>query len=187
MKSFCLAALIIFPTVLGFQSTKPTSSTVQKVSFSTSPLSMASTEFDEDFDNDTTIPMTSTELQDEEYHPNRLPTQMGKKMSESIPFLGCSRVLQESDLAGNVGFDPLGLAKNKEQLWEYREAEVKHARLAMLAAIGWPVSEIMDRSIADFFNVQTALDDGDRVPSVLNGGMFHIVCLRCLKQRNFCI
>ncbi|KAL3945416.1 MAG: hypothetical protein SGBAC_000469 [Bacillariaceae sp.] len=115
--------------------------------------------------------MTSTELQDEEYHPNRLPTQMGKKMSESIPFLGCSRVLQESDLAGNVGFDPLGLAKNKEQLWEYREAEVKHARLAMLAAIGWPVSEIMDRSIADFFNVQTALDDGDRVPSVLNGGM----------------
>lgn len=29
----------------------------------------------------------------------------------------------------------------------------------------------MDRSIADFFDAPTMLDEGDRVPSVLNGGM----------------
>ncbi len=70
-----------------------------------------------------------------------------------------------------MGFDPLGLAKNKELLWEYREAEVKHARLAMLAAIGWPMSELLDRDIAEFFQAPAMLDDGDRVPTVLNGGM----------------
>lgn len=158
MKTCCLAALMTLPAIgLGFQSTSSvsTASTVRKDSFGSSPLSM-----------------TSTDVQDEDYFPSRLPTQKGKKMSESIPFLGCPKVLQESDLAGNVGFDPLGLAKNREQLWNYREAEIKHARLAMLAAIGWPISEILDRSIADFFNVPTTLDDGDRVPSVLNGGTF---------------
>ena len=39
------------------------------------------------------------------------------------------------------------------------------------AAIGWPVSELTDRNIADFFNSPALLDEGDRVPSVLNGGM----------------
>jgi hypothetical protein len=112
-----------------------------------------------------------------------LPSQFGKKMSESIPFLNCPRVLRYSKLAGNAGFDPLGLAKNKEQLWEYREAEVKHARLAMLAAIGWPVSELLDRDIADFFQAPALLDDGDRVPTVLNGGLGHI----CPQFWGFCL
>jgi hypothetical protein len=54
-------------------------------------------------------------------------------MSQSLPFLVCPSALADcNELAGNVGFDPLGLAKNKEQLWEFREAEIKHARLAML-------------------------------------------------------
>jgi hypothetical protein len=100
----------------------------------------------------------------------RLPTQKGKPMSESIPFLKCPPVLLESDLAGNFGFDPLGLANSNEQLLEYREAEIKHARLAMLAAIGWPVSELEDKDIANYFNAPSVLDDGDRVPSILNGG-----------------
>lgn len=43
-------------------------------------------------------------------------------------------------LAGDNGFDPLRLARNKEQLFLFREAEYKHARLAMLAALGWPSS-----------------------------------------------
>jgi hypothetical protein len=146
-KSLTLAAIVAVPTAMGFQASS------KKVSFASVPLPMASTGFQED-----------------DYYPNRLPTQQGKKMSESIPFLACPKVLQESDLAGNVGFDPLNLSKNKDQLWEYREAEIKHARLAMLAAVGWPLSELMDRNIADFFNAPTMLDDGDRAPSVLNGG-----------------
>jgi hypothetical protein len=102
------------------------------------------------------------------------PEQTKQKMSISIPFLACPKALKESKLAGNVGFDPLGFAKNQELLSEYREAEIKHARLAMLAAVGWPTSELMDRAIAEYFNAPTMLDDGDRVPSVLNGGMERI-------------
>jgi hypothetical protein len=32
----------------------------------------------------------------------------------------------------------------------------------------------MDRSIANYFGAPVMLDDGDRVPSVINGGMGHI-------------
>jgi len=45
-------------------------------------------------------------------------------------------------------------------------AEIKHARLAMLAAFGWPVSEI-----TNFGNLLTA--DG-RAPSLLNGGLGNV-------------
>jgi hypothetical protein len=41
----------------------------------------------------------------------------------------------DGTLAGDVGFDPLGFAKSKNDLMNYREAEIKHARLAMLAAV----------------------------------------------------
>jgi hypothetical protein len=111
---------------------------------------------------------------EEEVEEEYLPSQYGKRMSEAIPFLECPKVLQDSTLAGNVGFDPLHLSKNPEQLLEYREAEIKHSRLAMLAAVGWPVSELTDRSIASYFNAPSTLDEGDRVPSLLNGGLERI-------------
>eukprot|EP00588_Corethron_pennatum_P026952 CAMPEP_0194324278 /NCGR_PEP_ID=MMETSP0171-20130528/27192_1 /TAXON_ID=218684 /ORGANISM="Corethron pennatum, Strain L29A3" /LENGTH=114 /DNA_ID=CAMNT_0039083139 /DNA_START=78 /DNA_END=419 /DNA_ORIENTATION=+ len=57
--------------------------------------------------------------------------------SKSIPFVDCPSVLDGS-MAGDVGFDPLGFAKSPLHLTTYREAEIKHARLAMLAAAGWP-------------------------------------------------
>merc|ERR1712066_1171339 len=38
------------------------------------------------------------------------------------------------ELAGDYGFDPLGLGKDIEQVRKYREAELIHARWAMLAA-----------------------------------------------------
>ncbi len=39
------------------------------------------------------------------------------------------------------------------------------------AAAGWPLSELLDRSIAEFFGIPTILDQADRVPSILNGGL----------------
>merc|ERR1719231_1881040 len=48
----------------------------------------------------------------------------------------------DGTLAGDMNFDPLMIADSPEKLAWYREAEVKHARLAMLAAFGWPISEI---------------------------------------------
>jgi hypothetical protein len=75
------------------------------------------------------------------------------------------------ELAGDVGFDPLGFAKDEYELRNYREAEIKHARLAMLAAAGWPLSELFDKQIANALHLEPALNSADRVPSVLNGGL----------------
>jgi len=103
---------------------------------------------------------------------NEVESQL-PKMSVALPFLDRPKYLT-GELAGDVGFDPLGYANNREILFEYREAEIKHARLAMLAAAGWPLSEIYDRDIASFFDRNSVLDSGDRVPSFLNGGMDQI-------------
>merc|ERR1740138_1119408 len=53
---------------------------------------------------------------------------------------------EASILVGNKGFDPFNCATSLETLKGYREAELKHGRLAMLAA-------------------------GDEAPSLLNGGL----------------
>eukprot|EP00971_Amphidinium_carterae_P089877 1779348-Amphidinium_carterae.1 len=37
---------------------------------------------------------------------------------------------------GDVGFDPAGFAKNKRLLPWYREAELAHGRVCMLAVLG---------------------------------------------------
>ena len=92
------------------------------------------------------------------------------KFSQSIPFFARPKELK-LELAGDVGFDPLGLAKNRDLLFEYREAEIKHSRLAMLAALGWPMSELYDVKIANMLERAPMLDAADRVPSLFNGGM----------------
>lgn len=104
------------------------------------------------------------------------PFQMKSKtkMSEAIPFLKCPSYLN-GELAGDVGFDPLGFGKNRDVVLEMREAEIKHARLAMLAAVGWPLSELFDKQIASYFDVTPVLDATDRAPSLLNGGLEKIV------------
>jgi hypothetical protein len=97
--------------------------------------------------------------------PPKLPD-----MSQSLPFLKRPKALT-GKLAGDVGFDPFGFAKDQAELMNYREAEVKHCRLAMLAAAGWPLSEVLDKKIASLFGLSAMLDNADRVPSILNGGL----------------
>ena len=77
----------------------------------------------------------------------------------------------DGTLAGDAGFDPLGLARTKNGLYWMREAEVKHARLAMLAAAGWPLSELWHKSLAGGLGLDSILVNGDRAPSLLNGGL----------------
>ena len=100
----------------------------------------------------------------------------------------------DGSLAGDIGFDPLcltALARRgpdsildgtlstedrqaqmlkmpaEEQrlsvAW-MREAEVKHGRLAMLAAAGWPLAELL--------NSGSLYTSGGRAPSLFNGGLF---------------
>jgi len=45
------------------------------------------------------------------------------------------------DIAGDYGYDPLGLGDNTEQVLSYRKAELIHARWAMLASTGILIPE----------------------------------------------
>merc|ERR1712039_1034836 len=65
------------------------------------------------------------------------------------------------------GFDPMQLADSATRRSPVtREAEIKHARLAMLAAFGWPVSEVT--------NFGGLLNGDGRAPSLLNGGLGNV-------------
>jgi len=80
-----------------------------------------------------------------------------------------------STMVGNKGFDPLGFATSNKTLKAYREAEVKHGRLAMLAALGWPISELMQPWLSRAFGAPDLLAISAngllKAPSVLNGGL----------------
>lgn len=91
-------------------------------------------------------------------------------MSLSLPFLSRPKQLT-GDLAGDVGFDPLGLASSHDRLMFMREAEVKHSRIAMLAAVGWPLAEAIHTKLAFLLHMKPLLNFGERVPSILNGGL----------------
>jgi len=77
-------------------------------------------------------------------------------------------------LAGNNGFDPFSLATDKATLLSYRGAEIRHARLAMLAAVGWPVSELVQPKVAELLGMASDLTPKGLAPSVLNGGLSNV-------------
>merc|ERR1719329_454372 len=78
---------------------------------------------------------------------------------------------EASILVGNKGFDPLNCATNLQTLKQYREAEIKHGRLAMLAAAGWPVSELVQPYLAKALDQPDLLAAGEKAPSLVNGGL----------------
>jgi hypothetical protein len=105
--------------------------------------------------------------------------------SIAIPFLDAPDTLDGS-MVGDYGFDPLGLARTdlnlgsaneKERslafvLRDYREAELRHGRLAMLAALAWPVQELLNPVISRALREPMYLAElGGRSPNVLNGGL----------------
>merc|ERR1712227_659896 len=81
---------------------------------------------------------------------------------------------------GDFGFDPLNLGTDGNFL-RYREAELKHGRLAMLAAVAWPLQEIFHPIIVDaarasnfvapFFVRDVLAETDGKSPSLLNGGL----------------
>lgn len=44
--------------------------------------------------------------------------------------------------AGDFGFDPMGFTDDFD-IYYMQECELRHARLAMLAVVGWPLSELV--------------------------------------------
>ena len=86
----------------------------------------------------------------------------------------------------DYGFDPfkfaerdlhLGSALDKARprayvLRDYREAELRHGRLAMLAALAWPVQVLLSPVLSRALREPLLLvETGGRSPSVLNGGL----------------
>lgn len=103
----------------------------------------------------TTTPLYFSGSVPESIEPGRLSSL---DYSVSLPLLTRPPHLDGSH-AGDFGFDPLGWGST--DLYAMQEAELRHARLAMLAVVGWPLSELVG---PDFMLVNGA------VPSVLNGG-----------------
>lgn len=78
---------------------------------------------------------------------------------------------------GNYGWDPLNLG-TATSLVPFREAEIKHGRLAMLAAVAWPLQEILHPILVDALYSGAKVDAPDMLmesagasPSLLNGGL----------------
>jgi hypothetical protein len=90
--------------------------------------------------------------------------------SASLPFLQRPTMLDGS-LPGDRGFDPFNFSSDESALTWYRDSEIRHSRIAMLAVVGWPLAELFHKSIASSFHLQPMLAQSDRVPSVLNGGL----------------
>ena len=78
---------------------------------------------------------------------------------------------EASVFIGNKGFDPLNCSTNINTLRRYREAEIKHGRLAMLGSVGWPLAEIVHPYLSNLMNKESLLTSGGKVPSLLNGGL----------------
>ena len=76
---------------------------------------------------------------------------------------------------GNGGFDPLGIVEDKSKLVALRHAEVKHGRLAMLAAVAWPAQELVHPLLADALHLPSICPDG-YTPSLWNGGINAASC-----------
>lgn len=98
-----------------------------------------------------------------DYINKLLPKKEVRKL-EDLP--GANTEVLDGSMPGDAGFDPLRLAETETHLLVYREAEVKHGRLAMLAVAGWVASELVPHG-ADSLLQTTA----GRAPSVLNGGL----------------
>jgi light-harvesting complex I chlorophyll a/b binding protein 1 len=60
---------------------------------------------------------------------------MNAEMSKSLPFLVVPSKL-DGTMAGDVGFDPMGLSEIQTDLKYARWSELKHGRMAMLAVVG---------------------------------------------------
>ena len=120
------------------------------------------------------VPLESVEPIAPEPIPPTPPVKKVALNAKWFPFAGVKApLILDGTLAGDAGFDPVGFSKDQKSLYWQREAEVKHARLAMLAAIGWPLSELWHKDIAQFFGLQSILAgaNGDRAPSLFNGGL----------------
>lgn len=93
------------------------------------------------------------------------------KMSKAIPFLPLSPALEGYAGGDEEGFDPMGISLSIDVRW-LREAELKHGRVAMLATLGWIVTDLGVRLPGAAFQVSTVKAHN---VMVLNQTMPHMI------------
>ena len=104
------------------------------------------------------------------FTPTTTPRRSAVRMQEAV---------KPERLAGDYGFDPLRLG-TEETLVAFREAELKHGRLAMLAAVAWPLQEIFHPIIVDALRAtgsapkDVLVATAGKSPSLLNGGLLQL-------------
>ena len=104
---------------------------------------------------------------------------MGAKANRAAQFLVMAAPdASTSKVVGDFGFDPLSLGTADNYAF-MREAEIKHGRLAMLAAVAWPLQEILHPIFVSLLYGDAGVDVKDVLfesngasPSLLNGGLF---------------
>lgn len=93
-------------------------------------------------------------------------------LPNAIPFLGLPAYRSFMfNVPGDAGFDPLSICKDPQDFEYQRRAELTHGRFAMLAAAGWPLSELYQPLLAQDLGLENKLASDGRAPSVLNGGL----------------
>ena len=79
------------------------------------------------------------------------------------------------NIPGDVNFDPLNFASKtfgiNQTPFKYREAELKHGRLAMLAAVAYPIQEIVNPVISKALYLPNKLANENLSPSLINGNL----------------
>lgn len=124
----------------------------------------------------TTMMMSTTSSDVSAFSPFDRPTRskINEQNMKNGPKLSAPKAL-DGTMAGDYQFDPLSFASNAQDLELYREAEIRHARLAMLAAVGWPLSELWQPTIASTVQEPSLIDPStDLAPAVLNGNISDI-------------
>ncbi|KAJ1621312.1 chlorophyll a/b-binding protein domain-containing protein [Pavlovales sp. CCMP2436] len=95
------------------------------------------------------------------------------EQSKAVPFLPKPPLLDGTMAGGD--FDPLNLAVSPSRLTFYREAEIRHCRLAMLAAANWPLAELLNKPLAKLIGLPAITDlTNGRAPSIPNGGLYEV-------------
>ena len=92
-------------------------------------------------------------------------TALSAEMSKSLPFL--TNPSNTDGLIGSVGFDPLGFSNKWDVKW-LQESEIKHGRVAMLAALGFVSSEFINFPMYTDMHV----DDSNLAPTAIGTSAF---------------
>eukprot|EP00571_Detonula_confervacea_P014729 CAMPEP_0172300102 /NCGR_PEP_ID=MMETSP1058-20130122/2277_1 /TAXON_ID=83371 /ORGANISM="Detonula confervacea, Strain CCMP 353" /LENGTH=202 /DNA_ID=CAMNT_0013009793 /DNA_START=58 /DNA_END=666 /DNA_ORIENTATION=+ len=92
-------------------------------------------------------------------------TALNAEMSEALPFL--TNPSKTDGLIGSVGFDPLGFSDKWDVKW-LQESEIKHGRVAMLAATGFVTSQVINFPMYQDMHV----DDSNMAPTAIGASAF---------------